>query len=253
MPHRRRAAKHASMRPRPEGRGEPAECGVQLGGQAASMRPRPEGRGEPESTLMVHRPTAALQCGHGPKAVENHARSAAHPAADGASMRPRPEGRGEQNVKADLDHAHMASMRPRPEGRGELIAKMGDGGEVTLLQCGHGPKAVENQFLNRVAQPDDGASMRPRPEGRGEHSRAPSAIARRSSASMRPRPEGRGEPTAPARGAWWSGSLQCGHGPKAVENGSRCKRCISRWLQRAVRAGKRMVGQRKPRKHCLIR
>ena len=36
-----------------------------------------------------------------------------------------------------------------------------------LLQCGHGPKTVENYFGVR-AGPEALASMRPRPEDRGE-------------------------------------------------------------------------------------
>ena len=39
--------------------------------QQASMRPRPEGRGERWSVLGVARPDCVLQCGHDPKAVEN--------------------------------------------------------------------------------------------------------------------------------------------------------------------------------------
>ena len=36
------------------------------------------------------------------------------------------------------------------------------------LQCGHGPKAVENCRETRHGLPQATASMRPRPEGRGE-------------------------------------------------------------------------------------
>ena len=62
-----------------------------------------------------------LQCGHDPKAVENHGPvGVRHTANSPASMRPRPEGRGEQdfhNLFVVFRHA---------------------------LQCGHDPKAVEN-------------------------------------------------------------------------------------------------------------
>lgn len=48
-------------------------------------------------------------------------------------------------------------------------------------------------------------------------------------------------------------ALQCGHGHEAVENRSRCKRCISRWLERVVRAPGEAEGQKKQVKQCLIR
>ena len=166
----------------------------------------------------------ALQCGHGPKAVENHMLRAN----DGsqsleASMRPRPEGRGERRTtSSSKTDPRTASMRPRPEGRGEPCRMVADAGSrprlasmrprarrpwrtriiwqpsirsTVTLQCGHGPKAVEN--LHRAcmrrssstcsfnaatarrpwrtstvrwhdADVDQHASMRPRPEGRGE-------------------------------------------------------------------------------------
>ena len=37
----------------------------------ASMRPRPEGRGEPSAGVPVRSRVSTLQCGHDPKAVEN--------------------------------------------------------------------------------------------------------------------------------------------------------------------------------------
>ena len=61
--------------------------------------------------------------------------------------------------------------------------------------------------------------MRPRPEGRGERQWR-SVNASRVVASMRPRPEGRGEPPAiRAEKVGHPNQLQCGHDPKAVENG----------------------------------
>ncbi len=92
----------ASMRPRPEGRGEPPSRKPPSSWSAASMRPRPEGRGEPP----IHPASAAtgihgLQCGHDPKAVEN----------------------------ARASTAALA--------------------DATLLQCGHDPKAVENMPSTR--------------------------------------------------------------------------------------------------------
>ena len=64
------AAALASMRPRPEGRGERDASALIAAPGAASMRPRPEGRGEPRGD-GCHVGTEELQCGHDPKAVEN--------------------------------------------------------------------------------------------------------------------------------------------------------------------------------------
>ena len=86
----------ASMRPRPEGRGERPTLTPVRAVQLASMRPRPEGRGEPRRSASATRLRG------------------------GASMRPRPEGRGEPSVCHGITPCPSgASMRPRPEGRGE--------------------------------------------------------------------------------------------------------------------------------------
>ena len=286
----------ASMRPRPEGRGErpdrladlvrspSLQCGHDPkavenadGGHSdrrccgASMRPRPEGRGERRRLTDMRSCPTRLQCGHDPKAVENLGRPVAHrPSSAGASMRPRPEGRGEQR-DADVPGSptRRASMRPRPEGRGEphdsrprSYRQHGFNAATTRrpwrtarrraspvdvaskLQCGHDPKAVENARTPAASSTASSrASMRPRPGGRGERDAGSPGTTRRRRASMRPRPEGRGElpgrrapPTRPCsfnaattRRPWRTsrlsvtravdGRLQCGHDPKAVENG----------------------------------
>ena len=186
----------ASMRPRPEGRGEQHDPGrrktrLQRFNAAttrrswrtlcaalsiavpwrASMRPRPEGRGEPHRTPSRAPAVPRLQCGHDPKVVEN------------------PFQYYLQNTAG-------------------------------MLQCGHDPKVVENdasrQWSARRARGFNAAttrrSWRTWPECGADHDNI--------GASMRPRPEGRGEPGAlwPERGA--DHELQCGHDPKVVENGS---------------------------------
>src|ERR1700731_831210 len=84
------------------------------------MRPRPEGRGERRGAETGNGVGVSLQCGHGPKVVEN---------------------------------------------KGSRIEVKG----VVVLQCGHGPKVVENRYRDgRLWLTDD--------------------------------------------------FLQCGHGPKVVEN-----------------------------------
>ena len=90
---------NASMRPQPEGCGEPGALKESGPSGAASMRPQPEGCGEPSEDLEVTSGLAMLQCGHSPKAVEND------PASDAS------------------------------EGAGQS------------LQCGHSPKAVENRAV----------------------------------------------------------------------------------------------------------
>ena len=119
------------------------------------------------------------------------------------------------------------------------------------LQCGHDPKAVENVRRYFSGRGRARASMRPRPEGRGEPVATQASPATRE-ASMRPRPEGRGERHADGMrhvaGHW----LQCGHDPKAVENRSRYKRLISRWLKRALRAGAGCDGKTKQKMLDLI-
>ena len=214
----------------------------------ASMRPRPEGRGE-RAEVGSYRPASPrLQCGHDPKAVENQQQGTVYARAAVASMRPRPEGRGELALSLPPRHrTHPASMRPRPEGRGEPRPSTACRKNDMPLQCGHDPKAVENgpdggrrgvldpasmrprpegrgerrggnKALTVIASfnaattrrpwrtdhhrgggvPVAFASMRPRPEGRGEHGRCGGGGPGRRAASMRPRPEGRGELLAPA-------------------------------------------------------
>ena len=207
----------------------------------ASMRPRPEGRGEPTREWLDRSCRTQLQCGHDPKAVENLRRDVASRTARRASMRPRPEGRGEPRRRPWRRRAHAASMRPRPEGRGEPLTALPHNLDADLLQCGHDPKAVENASGGRRRSLRDVASMRPRPEGRGELAGGTTAGVD-TGASMRPRPEGRGERrgqrrkrrtvrrfnAATTRRPWRTAArsssrrpiprLQCGHDPKAVEN-----------------------------------
>ena len=145
------AAEYASMRPRPEGRGE-RHCGraQTLTRRDASMRPRPEGRGE--------RRRLARACETPPA----------------ASMRPRPEGRGEQRpAPAVPERSDQASMRPRPEGRGErkrrAWRKAASAGGFNAATTRRPWRTV----LQRLLAPHVGvASMRPRPEGRGEQLQA---------------------------------------------------------------------------------
>ena len=86
-------------------------------------------------------------------------------------------------------------MRPRPEGRGEPVAKAPVVIAMARLQCGHDPKAVEND---------------------AEYAPAAQLAASRFNAATTRRPwrspRFRRQPPPPQQ-------LQCGHDPKAVEKG----------------------------------
>ena len=181
------------------------------------MRPRPEGRGELHRLQAVLPAAIALQCGHDPKAVENAIITGFNGGGvNGASMRPRPEGRGEPQSLVQVEADLGASMRPRPEGRGEpplhdlkdvaeqlqcghdpkAVENEGTPQRAAAppeLQCGHDPKAVENeipdQFLASLLSGFNAATTR-RPWRTVAAFRAGRAG---RGASMRPRPEGRGE------------------------------------------------------------
>jgi len=86
----------ASMRPRPEGRGEQRK-GKEGDGPAPSFNAATTRR--PWRTCAPpysHFARWMLQCGHDPKAVENLGNRSECLVARRASMRPRPEGRGER-------------------------------------------------------------------------------------------------------------------------------------------------------------
>ncbi len=154
---------------------------------------------ENEVGMRHTRRTELLQSGHDPKAVENPrgARRASSRAACFNAATTRRPWRTVVGGAATATEAPMASMRPRPEGRGErsrsrrrsasrccfnaatarrpwrtdipatrAAARRGRG-----LQCGHDPKAVENDCPRTQHVLIRRASMRPRPEGRGERRR----------------------------------------------------------------------------------
>ncbi len=110
----------ASMRPRPEGRGERRrrkgrQVFIARFNAATTRRPWRT----PKARILSNR-ERQLQCGHDPKAVENPRRGRPRRGRPPASMRPRPEGRGEHTPPQNDSARNGPSMRPRPEGRGEL-------------------------------------------------------------------------------------------------------------------------------------
>ena len=223
---------------------------ARLEAPSASMRPRPEGRGEPPwrapqadraalkrfNAATTRRPWRTRRLNAPIRMTFPNAR---------ASMRPRPEGRGElwlaDSEDAWMDPCFNAATTRRPwrttkTGGGESPtlsrfnaattrrpwrtgSRRTPGDSVRMLQCGHDPKAVENlpsrarrrsrdpmlqcgHDPKAVENPGDG-------EGAGRHTggfnaattRRPWRIRRRGVGSlrrhwrsMRPRPEGRGEP-----------------------------------------------------------
>ncbi len=208
------------MRPRPEDRGErrpslASDWPCRIAGFNAATARRPW---RTIGALCIPRRQCELQCGHGPKTVENF--TLAFSSAVGME----------------------ASMRPRPEDRGEPWVPVYTSFFQDQLQCGHGPKTVENGELqhqprrgsrgfnaatarrpwrtlpvDRIQNAHDKASMRPRPEDRGE--RGAVLLGQLGNGSFN---------AATARRPWRTGAmnneiqafmqLQCGHGPKTVEN-----------------------------------
>ena len=212
----------ASMRPRPEGRGErPVPATSEPARASASMRPRPEGRGErgrdqccrltPSrfNAATARRPWRTARGLNGstlPQTRFNAAtarrpwRTALTPA--GRERRLRLQcGHGPKAVENTMTHLaarwhyKRASMRPRPEGRGELELLWLRVTQIRKLQCGHSPKAVENPRVEIADGQVDIAGFN-------------AATARRPWRTRRSR-----EP-----GPYGTPGLQCGHSPKAVEN-----------------------------------
>src|SRR5437762_1744721 len=109
------------------------------------MRPRSEDRGEHPDLRSFRHDCDVLQCGHGPKTVEN-----VQLVRSRKILRQRLQcGHGPKTVEnnpgqgAVMKKAELASMRPRSEDRGELLHTRQSISEATSLQCGHGPKTVE--------------------------------------------------------------------------------------------------------------
>ncbi len=134
-------------------------------------------------------------------------------------MRPRPEGRGEPCLTwISGTPASLASMRPRPEGRGERGSRSRMNTATAWLQCGHDPKAVENDasvqanpgFPSRFNAATTRRPWRTWPAV-GEAGRNWSFNAATTRRPWRTRPDRSGA----SAGRRW---LQCGHDPKAVEN-----------------------------------
>ena len=145
--------------------------GLGPGRPLASMRPRPEGRGEP-GDRRNGLPGVSLQCGHDPKAVENGPHNRASPVTARLQC-----GHGPKAVENDAvvmrigAHSFNAATARRPwRTAGQHAVRSLE------LQCGHGPKAVENVVLPQHGPTK--ASMRPRPEGRGEPVKTPLQAAR---------------------------------------------------------------------------
>ena len=259
----------ASMRPRPEGRGEQGLVGVVLACQhrlQCGHDPKAV-ENRPALPRLRGRRGEGLQCGHDPKAVENFHRGPEVVHFPAASMRPRPEGRGERvvstprsiaNVSLQCGHDPKAVENRRPGGVDHAnktsfnaattrrpwrtgVARLQARGLVQLqcghdpkavenegtspymqaafggLQCGHDPKAVENVYARGHTRGHTDASMRPRPEGRGERlDRAPADGGRRGFNAATTRRPWRTTLAGPPPSQ--PGALQCGHNPKAVEN-----------------------------------
>ncbi len=238
----------------------------------ASMRPRPEGRGEQGSNRGAPAATRRLQWGHGQKAVENDSRGGGPAADELASMRPRPEGRGEPrcsgppsptpacfnaattrrpwrtrrflNATKGTSGCFNAATTRRPWRTPPYLARSAwdDGFNAATtrrpwrtpagsgsarcaargLQCGHDPKAVENcgslALFRRRTHPSFNAATTRRPwrtPGLPESDRPGNAPSFNAATTRRP-----WRTRSPRCGATGPAPLQCGHDPKAVENGA---------------------------------
>ncbi len=246
----------ASMRPRPEDRGErPTTRRRWNSVSAASMRPRPEDRGEQDRRGRTRLEQEGFNAATARRPWRTKGSPTAHDATHEASMRPRPEDRGEPAIRggptsgADGFNAATARRPWRTSRRERSLPQ-----DIAMLQCGHGPKTVENLIagtpcvLSRDWCFNAATARRP-----WRTTRTPRMIQPRTCASMRPRPEDRGEPdrvtallitssasfnAATARRPWRTGltshksgrpcPLQCGHGPKTVENQLTGRRATSR-------------------------
>ena len=108
-------------------------------------------------------------------------------------------------------------MRPRPEGRGELCYNEIGNGEQPELQCGHDPKAVENEQLLGLCGHAGLLQCGHDPkavENALVFCTVSGGIRSFNAATTR-------RPWRTARRMlyqWSEAKLQCGHDPKAVEN-----------------------------------
>jgi hypothetical protein len=184
----------------------------------ASMEPRPEGRGD-DGACAITGERIELQWSHDPKVVETRHGWPETRWFWPASMEPRPEGRGDgplptctrgtplsfngattrRSWRRDTFRNHrmregFASMEPRPEGRGDTSA-ITTITTTRMLQWSHDPKVVETDDVLRQRRTRRIASMEPRPEGRGDTFNETFSVAAHN-ASMEPRPEGRGDRAA---------------------------------------------------------
>src|SRR5438270_677927 len=108
-------------------------------------------------------------------------------------------------------------MWPRSSDRGKRAIQENDSTLELELQCGHGPRTVENASLpvmgDRGQVLQCGHGPRTVENGTGDETSG-----RCSSASMWPRSSDRGKPAICLLNTPKRGVLQCGHGPRTVEN-----------------------------------
>ena len=165
---------HASMGPRPIGRGMIEHASPNVFSHCASMGPRPIGRGMSSvsvtcglpSKLQWGRGRSAAECGRsgpicrarkwlqwGPRPIGRGmltARGTAGPGRCAASMGPRPIGRGMAITSPPLQLYYPASMGPRPIGRGMRV-NFARRRAVRKLQWGRGRSAAECRSGRRAA------------------------------------------------------------------------------------------------------
>ena len=139
----------ASMRPQPEGRGEPTQAASSGPSWSASMRPQPEGRGEPGRAGRVWTQHASFNAATARRPWRTIAALAALAATAGfnaaTARRPwrTPFGLDDSAGGTTLQCGHS------PKAVENLIHPGRSLSNSRELQCGHSPKAVENQMADQ--------------------------------------------------------------------------------------------------------
>src|SRR5437660_985461 len=111
-------------------------------------------------------------------------------------MWPRSEDRGKLHESEYRFHLRGTSMWPRSEDRGKLRPRNPLFGASSALQCGHGPRTVENLLPKQRPSSQIVASMWPRSEDRGKRVTPVNIGGGSGRASMWPRSEDRGKQDA---------------------------------------------------------
>ena len=140
------------MRPQPEGRGEPKPPGIAFPARCASMRPQPEGRGEriSGSGRIFRRLGFNAATARRPWRTDFLEILKAKPQRFSA---PQPEGRGELNGQRLIGVAQSGFNAATARRPWRTSGSVNSCHAPVTLQCGHSPKAVENNRPRTLSGP----------------------------------------------------------------------------------------------------